>query len=155
MSESITAHGDVTGGGVFRFPQPSWRDPDGDHAYRGAGHSGPGHEGLVWDLCLVCGAEHESDQHGQPWRSCSYCGSIHPVDLLALGEIVTAAWADFKYGWPHKLYVDLPRGQRAKFYATHFSDFPELIEPFNTRFGYCGVTFRLADDGRIGWRRVL
>jgi hypothetical protein len=40
-------------------------------------------------------------------RSCSYCGSMHPADLAAaLRAGARADWADWKYGWPHKLYVD-------------------------------------------------
>lgn len=40
-------------------------------------------------------------------RSCSFCGSLHPTDLAsALQAGATARWADQKYGWPHKLYVD-------------------------------------------------
>lgn len=40
-------------------------------------------------------------------RSCSFCGSMHPTDLVsALQAGATAGWADQKYGWPHKLYVD-------------------------------------------------
>lgn len=40
-------------------------------------------------------------------RSCGYCGSMHPADLaVALKSGATAHWADFKYGWPHKIYVE-------------------------------------------------
>lgn len=40
-------------------------------------------------------------------RSCGYCGSMHPTDLVAaLAAGARVHWADFKYGWPHKLYVD-------------------------------------------------
>lgn len=40
-------------------------------------------------------------------RSCGYCGSMHPTDLAAaLNAGAKAHWADFKYGWPHKLYID-------------------------------------------------
>jgi hypothetical protein len=39
-------------------------------------------------------------------RGCSYCGSMHPADLAeAIRAGATVSWADFKYGWPHKLYV--------------------------------------------------
>lgn len=43
------------------------------------------------------------------WRTCSYCGSIHPEDLIK--EIKRGAklsGADWKYGWPHKLYLSTP-----------------------------------------------
>lgn len=40
-------------------------------------------------------------------KSCQYCGSMHPTDLAnALRNGATLSWADFKYGWPHKAYVD-------------------------------------------------
>ena len=45
---------------------------------------------------------------GEHWRTCSYCGSIHPEDLAAEIQSQTvprAEWSDFKYGWPHKVYV--------------------------------------------------
>jgi len=39
--------------------------------------------------------------------SCGYCGSMHPSDVVAaLRAGATAHWADFKYGWPHKLYLE-------------------------------------------------
>ena len=40
-------------------------------------------------------------------RGCGYCGSMHPADLAAaIRNGAQAHWADFKYGWPHKAYVD-------------------------------------------------
>lgn len=40
-------------------------------------------------------------------RGCSWCGSMHPADLAqALRAGARGHWADFKYGWPHKWYVD-------------------------------------------------
>lgn len=46
----------------------------------------------------------------QPFRTCSYCGSMHPLDLLVY--LVKGAadlhGADWKYGWPHKFYCDVP-----------------------------------------------
>lgn len=44
------------------------------------------------------------------YRSCGYCGSIHPDDLLGYierGEVGRAEMADRKYGYPHKVYVDV------------------------------------------------
>jgi len=48
--------------------------------------------------------------HGEHFRCCSYCGSIHPDDLAAEPEW-RAKWADRKYGWPHKFYVDIANRQ--------------------------------------------
>jgi hypothetical protein len=44
---------------------------------------------------------------GEHYRTCNYCGSIHPDDVAAEPE-AQAHWADAKYGWPHKLYIDVP-----------------------------------------------
>ncbi|HEY6925146.1 MAG TPA: hypothetical protein VI653_16845, partial [Steroidobacteraceae bacterium] len=36
-----------------------------------------------------------------------YCGSMHPQELAAAIRLgATVSWADWKYGWPHKVYVD-------------------------------------------------
>lgn len=42
------------------------------------------------------------------FRTCGYCGSIHPADLLAAlsAGIATLHGADWKYGYPHKFYVE-------------------------------------------------
>lgn len=43
----------------------------------------------------------------EPFRRCSYCGSIHPEDLIRLlGEGAELHGADWKYGWPHKFYIE-------------------------------------------------
>lgn len=43
------------------------------------------------------------------FRTCNYCGSIHPEDFInALRNGATCELADFKYGWPHKVYLEIP-----------------------------------------------
>jgi hypothetical protein len=43
------------------------------------------------------------------WRTCSYCGSIHPEDLLGVLERgARMHGCDWKYGHPHKHYLDIP-----------------------------------------------
>jgi hypothetical protein len=50
---------------------------------------------------------HPSHDVPMAFRTCSYCGSIHPEDLLqALKAGATLGGADWKYGWPHKFYVE-------------------------------------------------
>lgn len=50
---------------------------------------------------------HPSNDAPMAFRTCSYCGSIHPEDLLeALKAGATLGGADWKYGWPHKFYVE-------------------------------------------------
>lgn len=47
------------------------------------------------------------EPYGQTFRTCDYCGSIHPGDLLeALRNGATMHGSDWKYGWPHKFYVE-------------------------------------------------
>jgi hypothetical protein len=46
-------------------------------------------------------------QSYEPFRSCSFCGSMHPEDLLtAIKAGATLGGSDWKYGWPHKFYVN-------------------------------------------------
>lgn len=46
------------------------------------------------------------DRH--PWKSCSYCGSMHPDYVLeVLKEGAKLYGADWKYGWPHKFYIEV------------------------------------------------
>lgn len=74
----INCHGDTSGGGVFKLGSPVWREPQLQRA-----------------------------PYGESFRSCSYCGSIHPEDLIKLLEAgATMHGADWKYGWPHKFYVE-------------------------------------------------
>lgn len=47
---------------------------------------------------------------GAPLKTCWYCGSISCEDLYAAivaGDVREPGWADFKYGWPHKLYLEV------------------------------------------------
>jgi hypothetical protein len=45
--------------------------------------------------------------YGFPFRTCSYCGSIHPEDLLMHLKLgATMHGSDWKYGWPHKQYLE-------------------------------------------------
>lgn len=48
-----------------------------------------------------------TDPHYTAHRKCSYCGSIHPEDLVTLlRNGARLEGADWKYGWPHKFYVE-------------------------------------------------
>jgi hypothetical protein len=48
--------------------------------------------------------------YARPFRTCSFCGSIHPSDALSFlkrnAPPVHLHSADWKYGWPHKFYVN-------------------------------------------------
>ena len=53
----------------------------------------------------------------QCWRTCSYCGSMHPEDLLeALENGAKLSGSDWKYGWPHKFYIDVPNPEPKKIF---------------------------------------
>lgn len=55
-------------------------------------------------------------RYTEHFRRCSFCGSIHPGDL-ADEPSWQARWADRKYGWPHKFYVDIPNRNPELLYA--------------------------------------
>lgn len=43
------------------------------------------------------------------YRHCAYCGSLHPEDLLViLASHGSLHGSDWKYGYPHKFYVEFP-----------------------------------------------
>lgn len=47
---------------------------------------------------------------GQPLKTCWFCGSISCEDLyeaMTTGGVRAPGWADWKYGWPHKLYLEV------------------------------------------------
>lgn len=68
-------------------------------------------EAARWD-----GWSWREPHRGEHFRRCSYCGSIHPADLAA-EPVWSANWADMKYGWPHKFYVDVPNREPARLYV--------------------------------------
>lgn len=56
-------------------------------------------------------------RNGEHFRRCSYCGSVNPDDLAA-EPAWSPNWADRKYGWPHKFYVDIPNRDPGRQYVT-------------------------------------
>lgn len=65
---------------------------------------------------------------GEHFRRCSFCGSIHPDDLAA-EPTWRAEWADRKYGWPHKFYVNIAnRSPDALFVIGSASHLPDRGE---------------------------
>ena len=50
-----------------------------------------------------------ASSYDENYRTCSYCGSMHPenLTLVLLGTPPAhLGGADWKYGWPHKFYID-------------------------------------------------
>ena len=66
--------------------------------------------------------------HGdnKQYRTCSYCGSIHPEDFynyLTTVPNLKVGGSDWKYGWPHKFYIEnIPNLAWAKWYNIHLLD---------------------------------
>jgi|SRR5471030_543119 len=80
------------------------------------------------------------DPHARLYHTCSYCGSISAEDLLvALEAGAKAEVADWKYGWPHKIYVEgIPNPKAGQ---------PVHLYTFATVY-----TERMRDEG--GWERL-
>jgi hypothetical protein len=56
---------------------------------------------------IVSWLQKDPQPYSYPFRTCSYCGSIHPEDLFGfLQQGAELFGADWKYGWPHKFYVE-------------------------------------------------
>ncbi len=73
----------------------------------------PWHERMrhesTWRPPGPLGRKEDDGPYELSFRTCSYCGSIAPEDAV---ELLRAAprveVADRKYGWPHKIYFDVP-----------------------------------------------
>jgi hypothetical protein len=90
-------------------------------------------------------------------RHCNYCGSLHPEDLVALvAKGATIHGSDWKYGWPHKFYIE-GTGQPGamKWYNDHVGDegySPAALAALTTTLARSGIHFAVVEvDGR---RRV-
>jgi hypothetical protein len=113
------------------------------------------------------------------YPTCSYCGSITPATALAVLKIPGTHYggSDWKYGWPHKFYFDVPcepyrrcmgsrtehgelheqwgesQSRNLKFYAVHLEDAtPEEIEQWNAIAApLLGIRYQLDDEGHLRW----
>lgn len=81
------------------------------------------------------------EPYGRSFRTCSYCGSIHPEDLynlLTAGIGVRLGGSDWKYGWPHKFYVEgIPNplaGQRVRSGSSYAT-----VEGKSTEIPICSI----------------
>lgn len=75
---------------------------------------------------------------GEHFRRCSYCGSVNPEDLAAESSW-TANWADQKYGWPHKFYVDIPNRDPGRLYVISCSWSDEAPSPLGSLGPYLAI----------------
>jgi hypothetical protein len=82
---------------------------------------------------------------------CSYCGSVTVEGACKLLETSGTHYSgsDWKYGWPHKFYLDSVDGKYFKFYSVHLhgcSD--ELFERFAKLCSrYLGITWERDEKG--------
>lgn len=81
-------------------------DPAADPVHGSGWNSAARWGGWSWD----------KPRHGEHFRRCSFCGSVNPEDLAAEPSW-HADWADQKYGWPHKFYVDIPNRSPGALYV--------------------------------------
>jgi hypothetical protein len=121
-----------------------------------------------------------------PYAHCSYCGSITVADMLTLMQTTGTKWSasDWKYGWPHKFYLDAPcepfqrvvsmqtelvSGERVerpvystasvhhlKFYSVHLIDATDdQLSTWNEAVApTVGVYFYRDDAGALTWQSV-
>lgn len=89
-------------------------------------------------------------KRGDDRRHCEYCGSLHPADVAAaIRAGAKGEWADWKYGWPHKVYLS-GETTSGKFYTVHLQD--ATSEDRETIEKHMGLRFTFYDDGgEVGW----
>lgn len=89
------------------------------------------------------------------WNSegrCSYCGSIGVAAAIQLLKTsgTTYSGADWKYGWPHKFYLN-----SNKFYNGHLADASEeLFNEFSKLSEELFEVTWIKDEGKMKYRAV-
>lgn len=82
--------------------------------------------------------------------SCSYCGSISTSKAIQLLNTTGTFYSgsDWKYGWPHKLYIHA-KESFGKFYTTHLMDETSYqLEEFNNlSIPLLGLDFKIGEKG--------
>lgn len=124
--------------------------------------------------------EYDGGPYKQAFRTCYYCGGIHPEDLLNfLKAGASPHGSDWKYGWPHKFYIDgipnpiageqvkvgsrgndpimgaAPQHVFAKWYNEHLQDAgfdDEAFAALTEALKASGIEFSRDPDGRIKYR---
>ncbi len=116
-----------------------------------------------------------------PWPMCSFCGSITPEDMIALMQTdgTTYSGSDWKYGFPHKFYVEAAiepidhyccgatyKGhnvsdhqyhtktrEHLKFYTVHMADATDKqIAEWDAKIApLLGVRYLRGEDGIVRW----
>lgn len=112
-----------------------------------------------------------------PTPRCSYCGSLAIDDAIKAFQTPGVHWSgsDWKYGWPHKFYLDIPCEPRrkctskglgdndlgysevhlehCKFYTEHLIDAsPEQLAEWNRVVKpITGIGFEIENGERLKW----
>lgn len=96
---------------------------------------------------------HPDNDHIPAFRTCSYCGSIHPEDLVkAIEAGAKLGGSDWKYGWPHKFYVEgIPNTNAGNLVTVSSHSLAGGNEPSDEQRAAAGWTWELK-DGR--WHGV-
>lgn len=79
-------------------------------------------KGFEQDVWIIVGRNglkdnNKPDGTAEPFRRCSYCGSMHPLDMLKFAydsKLMDMTGSDWKYGWPHKFYLNVPNPDAGK-----------------------------------------
>lgn len=83
-----------------------------------------------------------------PYVTCSFCASLHPDEFLRAAFLgAKIGGSDWKYGYPHKFYVDWPNPEPERLYpVSHLSEgaTPE-------QFGYTG-DYGPGGERGLDWR---
>jgi hypothetical protein len=91
---------------------------------------------------------------GHEIRTCSFCGGLHSADFVFLmsREDTGFSGSDWKYGWPHKLYVNVPGKALLKFYTKHLKEanIPTFESANRLIRRYLDIEFTRI-DGTLGW----
>lgn len=68
----------------------------------------------------------EEDRYEDGLLHCRYCGGITPEDFVRLleGGGSRVEVADWKYGWPHKVYIDFPNPEPDRIRVVSHTDDP-------------------------------
>lgn len=123
--------------------------------------------------------EDRADKKGPPYPPfplCSYCGSMTPDDFLdQIRKGAKVGGSDWKYGYPHKFYVDIPNPNpdekrivgwgpgeddvtwstyptlHLKFYTEHLEGWEPLKDEKvqDEIYRATGISFKFGDDGRV------
>lgn len=88
---------------------------------------------------------------------CSYCGSIRSQKVMELLRTPGTSFSgsDWKYGWPHKFYLD-SGGKHFKFYNTHLRDIADApllaFSMMSEKFFH--IAWHRNEEKGLGWRAV-